>query len=707
MIKYNTILNRYNLAQETMTSIDRYNQSIKDMVSQGDSSLNYMKESSNEDVQDRTDSIRYAQLIYDAIKEMGKLDDSYRFGLDFLKWTNIEDIDLFSYFPKIIKDSKTKEEAKEYLIKDFHLAHMIFKKYNGKSRGTGLNDFDGFYYDDHDVMVQKKTRTRNNYTRNWLGVRKFSGTSVDTYTTDKNPRIPDIASYRKIISHAEVEREKRIKLEFQRRLEELKERDSFSYFAYSVWRNLFNKDIKTLEDTSLVIKDGPFGTSFKSSIEQIRLARDLRNGKEDKNILSQLRASANDIINEKMFVITGSPSEIIAMYHSLPKVLYFEDYYHPMKWVYDYDNDYPYYYNGHWEYDSSRPSERVRFMAELVFKDLKGDAFTIKDAYKNDYNNSDDIVKYYVYDNICYEDYYKDANNKKIYVQYKFMGGEVSENSKYKSIIPKGTIDPTGYQDLCRDLKDDIIGRLDETINAYNSGNPLTRCEDFLGDKGYKEIRSAIAKLPLTNLNECDAFTDYIINTVIPWTNKRAYYLIEHLTEKNNIRKITKLLKKRLTKNTGSLMIWYQSVLQFDDSYDKINLMKELAINNLNKCLITKAYNDGLREDMFNRVKNPYYIDIEEPDPLYGNINFNSGDEIYIAENGLHDQLNKIVRKEIIYVKDTDYSNLNPDELSGSEIVEDAISKEKPVTRLILSKSLPNWCNTDDPSNIRIMRIKS
>lgn len=326
----------------------------------------------------------------------------------------------------------------------------------------------------------------------------------------------------------------------------------------------------------------------------------------------------------------------------------------------------------------------------------------IKKDYKPPYDKSKDMVKIYVYDDEKLGDIY---NNFKYKVELTFELITYSPSLKLRDskVTPASNIIDEAYLKACEEL---FYSLKDNTYNAgrvLENVDPSTRCEDLKPEERYDFFSETLNQFAIINLQQCEKLLEFATNTMVPWLDKRTQVLINSTTDRDNAEILLGLLKKRLTKGTGSLLTWYQTTLQFDGTYFKYILTDPIVKKYVDKLLVCKAY-DNPSDIMFNKQKKPNYIDIENKDAIYSySTNFKPGDKIYIICD-LDEQENYIESITKIQVPSNDYSDIDVSQVQKEGFAGN-LQKYVYVTRLILKNNIPLWCNTDNVSDIRVAKI--
>lgn len=650
MAKYDTTTKRRVGTYNTLQMIDGMHSEKDNIINQGSMLLSALLDGSGEDTPLRSQAVACANQINGSIDELNCLDGSYCVDPDnpASEWLNISTINLLSYVPSIVDHIKgtNGENVKPY-IKDFRNAYSIFKKFDeNERRGNALYDKrKNFFYDDNFINQRTKLITKKEY--GWMmedadvNKSKFLGKVVDVWMRNK---------YKWTMvdmETIEIETDPKPILPSPEELLHVLRKTNFNY------EEGIKSVIRTISDLRRAANESTQDYYNQLAISPVKVKH------------NYVLLNIHDENNTKDF------SERVM--NTLPDVLYYE---------------FP---------------DKTFGLFRVESKNINKTEPVLKNNYKERYSKAEDITKLFVYDEKELEDYYKNFNYS---VDIKLV--KISSNYNIYSsdtTVPTNTINDESLQSICDNMKTRILKSINNAKYYYENCPVETRCEDFEPLKHYEEFQNFISRFKPINVQQCNIFIDYVLNTVDPWVDRRIPMLINTTSDLNNATRMIDLLQKRLTKNTGPLLIWYQSLLQFDDSYEDYKLSHKLALNRTKDMLVTNAY-DGKDEKIFYNYVNPKYIDISPLDELYtyNNIEFHEGDTIYI-ESDLKEQKNIIERIETIKIISTDYSNADLSNFNETGIIKGAMNNKINITRLHLRLPLPNWCHTDDVSDIRIVKL--
>ena len=325
----------------------------------------------------------------------------------------------------------------------------------------------------------------------------------------------------------------------------------------------------------------------------------------------------------------------------------------------------------------------------------------IKSPYLPNYNGSSEEVKKYVYNH--YPEVYNDNLYKislDLVVEAKIVVGSgiVGTISNY---------DGGAIGELCKKKARELSNKLAAAKNYYDEALPETRCETGDPSIYYDDYAAKLSGyIGLTfNRDICLRYKDYATK-IKKWAKTRGRDLYAQTTDDVNAGRLIEALKKRLDKDTGTIMMWYQNLLSIDQEFRNSDRSDELINYSLGSLLVSKAV-DCEDEESFKYQNCPNYIDVEEPDSLYDDFNysFNIGDTIYIVDD-LHSEVKATImgvdRKAL---KTSDYSNVNLEKLNNGAM-QGLITKTKYCYRLSLNKNLATYySNENDVSSLRVLKI--
>lgn len=339
----------------------------------------------------------------------------------------------------------------------------------------------------------------------------------------------------------------------------------------------------------------------------------------------------------------------------------------------------------------------------------------LKKEYERRYNESIKDVKDFVYDDDYLLSFYKDIKYKiKLTLDLDFSN--LYEEEYENRYIPIVRVGDKAYIDLCKHYKDRISKNLEDCFGFYDITPLSLRCEDGEPYIEYAKFIKYVKNLVISNNDNANIFVKYCIDVISTWANDRIKNLENVLNDIGIRKKFLNIMSLRLRKNSGTLPIWYQSLINFDDSYINNMISREVLEENASSMFVTTGYDyDNSHKDksknviLFNSQRNPSFIDIEDLDEnVYKGGAFKKGKVYIFKEISQHE--NKIERIEKIEIERFDNKKVidNPKgtETNDSDSLNDMVSVKK-VTRLILSHPLPSWCQTNDPKSIIVCQMRT
>ena len=327
----------------------------------------------------------------------------------------------------------------------------------------------------------------------------------------------------------------------------------------------------------------------------------------------------------------------------------------------------------------------------------------IKDPYLNNFNTATPNIKSDIYN--YYPDIYKNNIYKvtvKLFVDQKI--NYVEGNPTNTTIPYKRRISNAGIQSAVVEL----YRKMNNAYTVYNSAETNTRCETGEPEIFYNDKINKLKSLA----NNSGASGEMLLriktlcNEIKVWAKARGKGLYAQLIDDNNAGKFIEALRKRLDKNTGTIMRWYQSLISIDSEYKKVQNSSGMTKYILSDMLVTKVVNTDDQNLFFNQ-NCPRFIDIEIPDSMYDELGyyFKKGDTIYIVDDIHSEVVSKIVNVETISVASTDYSNVNLEDYNGGKM-NGTMTKYRNAYRITLDKNLPiYYSNGNDVSSLRVMKI--
>lgn len=324
----------------------------------------------------------------------------------------------------------------------------------------------------------------------------------------------------------------------------------------------------------------------------------------------------------------------------------------------------------------------------------------IKPEYAEKYNNATNEIKKEIYES--YPEYYFDCKYELFAVADKWGYYFDREDGE---VIPMTLMEAPGELAYCKAVENyafQISDMLSNAYRIYKNAPDSTRCEDYEPNTFYNNTIKKISNANFDFKTSCQQIVDYCRTQVVPWVKKRINALLLQTTDDDNANKFITTLSKRLNKNTGSLLLWYQNVISIDQEEE--NLDKEYRITRMFlKGLATAKCYSGNDETLSCNVYCPDYIDIKPLDGLYNSYkySFNKGDTIYIVDDTHSEFSAKITSAEYKNMKKVDYENAETD---GQSIYTGYIVEK--VLRLHLDRKLPAYySNGNDVNSLRVSKI--
>ena len=341
-------------------------------------------------------------------------------------------------------------------------------------------------------------------------------------------------------------------------------------------------------------------------------------------------------------------------------------------------------------YTSATVISKTKFIKEVI---------DVKEAYEENVQEAESEVMEYVYNS--YKDiYYKNKYAVKIelYLNTTILDGD-------QPLVLSGAIPNQAAINIFSDLKTKLTNRLNTAYNSYKESSENTRCETGEPKEFYPYIIKRFNYLNCDTLEACKASQNFA-KELIKWINDRKKDLLAQTTDENNASKLVEAINKRMDKNSGTFMLWYQNLISIDREYKNLKRSQSLATYVLKNILVSKAVNKD-DESLYSHQNNPNYIDIEKPDSLYNKYKyeFRKGDIIYILDDVHAEIKTKIKSVSKKYITTTKYDNVNLENYNGGEM-EGAVETKEVVYRLELDCNLPDYyCRDNDVSSLRVLKL--
>lgn len=362
------------------------------------------------------------------------------------------------------------------------------------------------------------------------------------------------------------------------------------------------------------------------------------------------------------------------------------------------------------DYVSGKLAEEVFFQSDdglswailtPFIKEINIVGKTIKPEYENEYNLATEKIKKEIY-----ETYPENYFNCKYELKVKFS--KVSVKFSTEGEIPMKLVEvPSGNAlcDIVKNYSEQLVTELRRAYNTFLDAPELTRCLEHEPDAVYSRGISLLRNSYFGSKSSCENIINYCRDTLIPWISKRAEALYAQTTDDENADKFIKALSKRLNKNTGTLMIWYQNIVSIDQANTDLKKEKDIVIAFLKGIATTSCY-ENTDPTLSCNSYCPNYIDLKQLDSLYeSNYDycFHKGDTVYICDDTHTELKATVINAEDIYIKSTSYQNATFRE-DGK--IENTINTHDRVLRLTLDRKLPTYyCNGNDVSSLRCSKI--
>lgn len=339
-------------------------------------------------------------------------------------------------------------------------------------------------------------------------------------------------------------------------------------------------------------------------------------------------------------------------------------------------------------------------LAQVVSKKIVESKKVIKDEYKVFYENSTKLVNNKVYQD--FSKYYFDTYYK-IELEVKYLDDNGAKATDL--FVAQSYVDDINNLPVIKTIFENVYSLVKDARSIYKSNPQETRAEDFEPSVYYENFYNYLYPLSITNSTQAKMFLNYLVDTIEPWCKKREVALWDTIDDEKNIDKFLTSLKKRLNKNTGSLMLWYQSILAFDDSVRDLVNVEKIAKYTIQDLIVGKCCEDD--DSSLSRLQaSPDYIDIDPLDPLYGNRKFNAGDTVYL-EDDYHPEFGPVKINSIkkVAIKISNITSFSQQELEETGTIVPTYDT-KVISRLYLNAKLPYYfCNENDVSSLRVVKI--
>lgn len=639
--RFNTLTKRRKNSYNLLEDIDEYNNEKQQLETSANMLLGQlMGDTEGTDAELRSESVDCANQINYSIKELNALDGAYKVrSCDAAKWITISQIQLLEYIPNIINEITTPQ---------------------GQPLPSTVPDF----FIVHDLFKKYDSFQRRDQ------FLKHSDIWDDDFVMRRT-----IMKEEKI--YEPVTKDVYLSINFWNKSFDLNK--VYEPMLKDIKKTKYETDpvpkLPKKEEFMNLLEQSGAGGGVAGDVDTMKRIMQLRGGSgKQEEYFKYLDVAIEDLrFGEKNFELHDKDcSKDYCQYvaNTIPEYLYYEF------------------------------QDKTFVMMKVIKKDIIHRDPKFKKEFSPEHNKANDMVNFYIYEYPPFEKYYYDY---KWYIQLTLS--EVSGNYKDKTFraCPTTSIDDASYIEVSKSLQTKMTDDIVFAKYMYDNSPEDNRCEDEKPGERYKDFQNFIIRLNLINVQQCDIFFKYVMDNIDPFIHKRCIALKNTVTDEDNITIMLDLLTKRLTKNTGTLLIWYQSLLQFDDSYFSHKKSKDIAFNKCKDVVCSRAFSHP-DEHMFNKYKNPRFIDIQKPDKLFNGRKFQAGDSIYIINN-YTEQLNKVTRVESVLVSETDFSNADLSTYNEKGLIDGAVNKRIRVTRLVLQNPLQDWCYVEDVDDIRVLKV--
>lgn len=329
----------------------------------------------------------------------------------------------------------------------------------------------------------------------------------------------------------------------------------------------------------------------------------------------------------------------------------------------------------------------------------KKDYSDVKPAYSAVYGSASSGSRSWVYDH--YKDIYWSG---KYYVKLTLWADSYFVNTPSSDIVLSETVSEQAYLKVAADYLDQGLTKLQRAYSIFREASETTRCLDGSPLENYPRFVKILQQANATTADGINAVKDYISANILPWIKERTKNLLAQTTDDNNAQKFISALAKRLNKNTGTAMLWYQNVLSADQEIGNLEKSRQIVATSIKGSLVCRAV-DAADTSLYKYQTAPNYIDVEPRDAFYDEYrySFKKGDTVYIMDDTHPELKAAVTRTENRKIKVASYDNVTID--SAGDLM-GAVTQTKNIVRLYLSARLPDWyCMENDVSSLRVMKI--
>lgn len=648
MFFYNTTKRRLGSA-DILSDIDDYYSDLTNLQKRKQASLSNLLNESYTDTKNRSKCLNCASQIYDSYRELSKLYGVKILNEPTFNWCKTSTYNLLKYTSGISEVKDIAGNTYTNTVKDLSTIWNMFKTYSS-SRNNYLNKWENVY---DSPYVRKTFGLKKTWKKEYI-------TDVDTYETSSEPILPE--NFKNVVGFNTKNVFTGVEKVWVKTIRKIR----FWWWSRTIksgyWKYIYKyKAVDTYDTTSAY-------AIFKTLANCYTWGFGMKNMEPTWGNLFCFHSGR---LNEDEFTIELHDNE------------YSEEFAESvMQFFAKNDSDILYFKNGkNWALCDLVGLEKTIYG--------RGD---IEKPYEEHYNEASGSVKskiYHRFEEIYFGDKYivkmtlKPIKSEIINTCYLYLSAETDEtilNNVANLILRKG------------------INALNEAYKLYKDSAEDTRDETGNPSTWYPNEIAKLSNLKVTmGLKSLRSYANEVIN----WIGVRKTSLKTTIEDKKNGENFINLLNKRLNKDSGTIMLWYQDMVGIDSEEKNIALTKKIVANHIKRALVVKAINESDTK-LFSHQITPKYIDIEDPDSLYGNQKFKKGDTVYILDD-THGEIKTIIKSvSKVKINTTSYDGITSD----SDVSSSNLNKTKNVTRLYLNTKLSKYYSCDnDVSSLRVMKI--
>lgn len=324
------------------------------------------------------------------------------------------------------------------------------------------------------------------------------------------------------------------------------------------------------------------------------------------------------------------------------------------------------------------------------------DSLDVKNAYDTNYKGADEMIKNDVYD------YYKEIYYNNRYIARLTLWVEEEHIYNNTTLTLSEIMSSNMAIESVKKLADKAKEKLQSAYNAWETTEETVRCEEGDPKTFYTDIINKFENANYKTIDGCLTLQSYMRNA-ISWINTRTKELLKMTTDDDNASKLINALSKRLDKNVGTIMLWYQNLTSIDQEEKTIAIDEIIAKLNSKKMLVATAV-DATDTNSFSHQVNPKYIDINLPDSIFTS-SFKKGDKVYITDDTHAEFSATITNVSIVRINTTSYNDMNMEAINNGDL-EEGLNKQINCYRLELNNKLPTYyCNDNDVSSLRVIKL--